>query len=60
MPIMCTPEESERTLMKPNAFEITMAASKVCTTNQLSIANVQNNKDKLYDDVLSFIQMSSL
>ena len=59
MPIMCTPEESERTLVKPNAFEIMMAASKAYTTNQLSIANVRNNKDKLYNDVLSFIQMSS-
>ena len=53
-----TPEEPEKTQV--NAFEIMMAASRACATHQLSITNLRNNKDKLHNDILSFIQMSPL
>ena len=51
-------EEPEKTGV--NAFEIMMAASRACATHQLSIINLRNNKDKLHNDILSFIQKSSL
>lgn len=53
-----TPEEPEET--RVNAFEIMMAASRACATHQLSISNLRNNKDKLHNDILSFIQTSLL
>ena len=55
--VTITQEEPAKTQV--NAFEVTMAASRICGTQQ-PITNAQNNKDKTYNDILSFIQMRSL
>ena len=52
-----TQEEPANTQM--NAFEVMMAALRICDT-QLSITNARTNKDKMYNDILSFIQKRSL
>ena len=56
--VTITLEEPAKTQV--NAFEVMMAASRICATQQLPITNARNSKDKMYNDILSFIQMRSL
>ena len=58
-----TTTQQERAICSPaNAFKVMMDTSRTASKNsgQLSlIANVRNNRDRLYNDMVSFIQTSS-